>query len=91
MKERAWGHGLGEAREGAGTRVSPWGWQARRCSVVYITSNWGVLPLVQGSGVTGAVSHSDTYKTVLYIGKEDEVGRSAKGVGAWCGVYLCLG
>lgn len=89
--ERGWGRGLGEIREGAGTRVSPWGWQARRCLGDYITSTWGVLPLVQGSGVTGAMSYLDIYKTVLYIGKEDEVGRSAKGVGAWCGVYLCLG
>lgn len=43
---------------------------------------------MQGSGVTGATSYSDMYKTVLYVGKEDEVGGSTQGVGLGVGVPL---
>lgn len=35
---------------------------------------------MQGSDVIRGVSNSDEYKTVLCIGEEDEVGRSAKGM-----------
>lgn len=84
VEGRAWGHGLGEAREGAGARVSPWGWQA---VLGLHDSSWRrMLPLMQRSDVIGGMSNSNLYKYVRVVSvrkmkRAEHDGCEALGVG----------